>query len=274
MKQDTRSDVPDFLEFNWNNLGSDFETVISLPGRDFNFATDILISLTKYFHVLECARAQLSRGAATWTMVDTYHSAMLGARGLIALYGILCYTVQGRTVLVDFRPELGDADYRSKFSKMYKRIDDPIRVLRPKKLLLEQRDAWGLIVRLVNITKNAESQDEELMKQIADIAETTLSSLRNKVLYDSVYWEWSNDFSKRKMNPGEIDTRLMEGSEIVQSLISSASIIFDVIVKYAGSLIKHIGLDSHYLPDSYVLFQNDNLLKVLNRAGFSGDSNS
>lgn len=188
------SEVPDFIETNWDSIKDSSDTIISLPGRDVNFTRDCLISIYKFFHVLECARSQFERGALTWMMVDAYHASLLGARSLCALFGVLSYSVKGRTILIDFRPEFGSVDDMKRFRKEYHRADNPIRVLQPAARLLEQKDVWTILKRICNVCERLDGMTDALDKLSATAAKP-LSQIRNQVLYDSVFWQWRADFS-------------------------------------------------------------------------------
>ncbi len=188
------SEMPDYLNDNWELIRGSPNQIIDLPGRDANLVRDCLISVCKFFHVLGCSRAQYSRGALTWTIVDAYHASLLGARAICALFGVLSYTVRGRTLLVDFRPEFGAVDHARKFKREYRNTSSPVRVLQPTSPLLEQKDAWGLLKRICNVCDRLDT-DRHALSRLSEIADKPLSQLRNRVLYDSVFWQWRADFS-------------------------------------------------------------------------------
>lgn len=243
------SDISDFLETEWERILSSHDTVLELPGRDLNFARDVLIAATKFFHVLDCARQARERGALTWTLVDAYHAALLGSRAIAALYGVLSYSVKGRTLLVDFRPEFGRVDEVKKFKREHRGISDPIRILRPDKGLFEQRDAWSLLGRLCNVTPDFEGE----LKRIAglsEISEQPLSALRNQILYDSVYWKWREDFELTRADESTLAKRFNVNDETVKQLLGAVSRIREVALIYTMELCAQVGFDAARLPES------------------------
>jgi hypothetical protein len=177
----------------WNDIEGETDTIISLPGRDVNFVRDVFMCATKYFHVLESVKRNIQHGSMTWAMVDAYHAALLGTRLFGAIYGILSYTIRGRTVLIDYRPNLGSPDDVKAFRREAKGVDDPVRLLRPQPKHLEQADAWALVTRLCSISR-PQAEDVDTLRLIKELSQEKISAFRNLVLYDSVAWEWLDDF--------------------------------------------------------------------------------
>jgi hypothetical protein len=239
--------MPDFLDGEWGSIDGKTDIVMSLPGRDLNFTRDTLISLVKFYHVVECARAELQRGAATWTLVEAYHAALLGSRALSAIYGILTYSVRGRTLLVDYRPEFGSTDHRKSFKKEHREIENPIRILTPEKaLLLEQRDSWALLERLCNITNNEESRKR--IGGLKEICDLPLSRLRNSILYDSVFWMWRDEFALEEVDITVATSRISGDDEDVRNLADSLFSILKIATDYTKEFCEQIGFDLTLLP--------------------------
>jgi hypothetical protein len=243
------SDVPDFLESEWLRFESSPNTVFSLVGRDVNLARDLLISITKYFHVVENARKLRARGALTWMIVDAYHAALLGARVLTAFHGVLSYSVRNRTVLMDYRPNFGSPDEKKRFLKEYKGMEDPVRLLCPTKQKLDQRETWSLLQRLCRISDNDKNAPEgKLNSSLQDVAGKPLSTIRNKILYDSVYWTWFLDFSETPIDPKIIKDRLDSNDE-PNILVEGMGHIHKAVNLYSSKLFNQIGIDQSMFPD-------------------------
>ena len=189
------SDVTQFIDSIWADLGNDADIIMSLPGRDMNLVRDTLICATKFFHIIESVQNHINRGAMTWAIVETYHAALLGTRLIAALYGVLSYGVKGRTVLLDYRPEFGREQDRKKFKRENKGLEEPIRIFRPQSHQLSQSEAWDLVKRLCNITSSP-PEDKASIDDLKSIALAKNSSYRNMILYDSVAWGWLDDFNR------------------------------------------------------------------------------
>lgn len=239
------SELPDYLDDNWSDLSLFQNHVIDLPGRDANLVRDTLIALCKFFHVLGCSRYQLQRGAMTWSIVDAYHASFLGGRAFCALCGVLSYTVRGRTVLIDFRPEFGAVDHVKRFRREFKRLDTPVRILQPTAKFLEQKDAWSLLQRVCNVIDKP-NIEQVLFSRFLDIPGKPVSRTRNKILYDSVFWQWRTDFSVPNGQPpggGDWFLKDEEASEAAATL----STIFEVVCALSRPFLQRIGVDSRVL---------------------------
>lgn len=245
------SDLPSYIESQWDELGHIDNSIIDLPGRDMNMVRDMLMAASRFYHVIDCVRAQVRRGAMTWAMVDAYHATLVGAKAMLALYGVFAYGVRGRTVLVDFRPELGSVDDAKKFRKANKSVEQPIRVLIPKVKYLEQQDAWALVCRLCNITPSS-SEDANIVGRIKDAASSPLSALRNQTLYDSVAWQWPSDLASPRM---DVPSRLiLIGAENeAQSLsLEALSTLFEFVTEHIRRLGEAIDYDPEKLSRNFL----------------------
>lgn len=245
---DVESDVPQFIESAWHELGDAAEKVFSLVGRDINFVRDILISLLKYLHVLHTARQLRFNGALTWSLVDAYHATLLGIRAIAAFHGAVSYNVKGRTVMLDFRPASGAPDDVKKFERDHRSVENPVRFIRPVKDKLEQRDAWYLLLRLCRINNCQNESERSLIDQLEELAPKPISSLRNLILYDSVYWTWFSDFKQPTMVEHLLKDAF-EGNDEVRPLLEGLGLIHSVINFYSTRLFSHLSIDPHNFPE-------------------------
>ncbi|MBB6010813.1 hypothetical protein HNR59_000158 [Aquamicrobium lusatiense] len=215
-----------------------------------NLVRDTLMAASRFYHVIDCARAQVRRGAMTWAMVDSYHASLLGAKAMFALYGLFAYGVHDRTVLVDFRPEFGSIDDTKKFKKANKGVEYPIRVLIPKAKYLEQQDIWALVTRLCNITKT-----DELIGRINESATSPLSAFRNATLYDSVAWHWPTDLVPPRMALANRVARIAAEDEFQSGSLKALATIFEFVT----ANIKELGYALSYDPNK--------LSRIFNKPG-------
>lgn len=236
------SDVPSFIEGRLATIPGEEDSVISLPGRDVNLVRDTLMAASRFYHVIECARAQVRRGSMTWAMVDAYHASLVGAKVIFTLYGLFTYSVRDRTVLVDFRPELGSVDDTKKFRRANRDVEQPIRVFTSKAKYLEQKDAWALVTRLCNIT-HASSEGADLVGRIKEAAASPLSALRNHTLYDSVAWQWPSDLASPRMTPASKRAHISADNESQSLSLHALASIFEFVTGHIEQLGKDIGYD-------------------------------
>jgi hypothetical protein len=190
---DATSDIPALIDDELTAQSPPLGRIIDLPGRDVALATDSLVCLTKFLHVVQSSRANARRGAITWSIVDAYHASLLGARALCAFMGIIPYTVRGRTALIDYRPEFGTPQDRIKFRKQHGRPESPVALLVPKTAHLEQADLWKLVRRSLQFAKLNETRKE--FDEVLAALDASAGSLRNAVLYDALTWTRKEDSS-------------------------------------------------------------------------------
>lgn len=240
------SEIPDFLEQVWDGLTL-HDHVADLPGRDVNFARDLLIAVTKFYQVSKCTEQRLASGALTWSLVDAYHAAFLGARAIAAMYGILTYTVRRRTILVDFRPELGSPDEAKRFRREHRGFDEPIRILRPTKALLDQSEAWKLLTRLAAITTDFEDE-RRFASDLSNLSKSPPNQLRNLLMYDSVYWTWPVDFGMVAPPAGWVEDNFDKSDPDVADLLTHLQALTLAVARYASELGRQIGFDLTALP--------------------------
>jgi hypothetical protein len=207
----------------------------SLPGKRASFAADAMSTLSKFYHVLGCSRLLMSSGAMTWSVSDGYHTSMLGARAILASFGILPYSFPGRTVLVDFFPEYGTKDQRRAFQKATKGIGEPVRLMTPASSpLLEQKELWKFIERLSNVADLTSPTELRLFPQITELLKERPWATRNKSLYDAVEWIWPDDIGMPPVSPAHQTMLLSTTSSEVLALSSFLDAVFELVSHYEG----------------------------------------
>lgn len=219
------SEMPGLIAEQVEDKQPPHEIIIDLPDRDVTLATDMLVCITKFLHVVQCCRANARRGALTWGIVDAYHAAILGARAVGATMGVIPYVVSGRSFLVDFRPEVGTPQDRIKFRKTYGRHESPILVLSPRPAHFEQNDQWKLLIRLLRFAAQNYA-DPARLQVLIDAADRFPGEVRNLVVYDSLKWIWRGDsssLSQETLSSAAIAELLAEnpcGTDLLDGLYS------------------------------------------------------
>lgn len=137
------------------------------------------------FH--KCAHTQLAaqrigqQGMHSWSLFNAYHSAYLGARGLMALLGVsILLRSEGGQFAVDLFPEP---------TKKKKGASSPLvqEFLIVRLPLLDQRYLWEAFQRVVKMT-SATSWDANLRDTLVDLDYKDFSRPRNKYLYNASFW--------------------------------------------------------------------------------------
>lgn len=195
--------------------GDDFKEgsyVVELPGRDLILAQEALFYVAKFSHVLDCARKLAERGAVTWSSSDAHHASILGARAIVALFGVLPCRLGDRNVILDFRPELGRIDYRRKFRRANRDKQNPVLVLIPREKLLEQRHVWLLLNRILRVCEFSEGEMAATADSLAAIKTGSHKPNRNKLLYAPNYWTWKRDLSAPYIPKKDVES-FLKGDE-------------------------------------------------------------
>jgi hypothetical protein len=134
----------------------------------------------------KCAYAHLAaqrigqEGMHCWSLFNAYHSAYLGAKGMMTLLGAPCPNVAGTQLALDLFPE--PATKKRGLSTPYFSEFKPIRLPR-----LEQRNVWEGFQRLLNISE-AKCWNLPLRDELLNLSHDAISPPRNHFLYKAAFW--------------------------------------------------------------------------------------
>ena len=138
------------------------------------------------FH--KCAHAHLAaqrigqQGMHSWSLFNAYHSAYLGARGLMALLGVsMLLRSQGGQYAIDLFPE----PTKKKRTAPSPLLAQEFIIVRLP--MLDQRYLWESFQRVIQIT-SAAPWDVKLRDALLDIDYKDFSRPRNKYLYNAAFW--------------------------------------------------------------------------------------
>lgn len=140
------------------------------------------------FH--KCAHSHLaaqrlgSAGMHSWCMFNAYHSAYLGAKGLMGLLGVSIPELRGAQVLIDLFPS-------PQSKKDQKALDaghwefNTFRLVRLPHL--DHRNVWECFQRVLNMSE-VPCWDDNLCAELLELAHESIAKPRNKYLYRSAFW--------------------------------------------------------------------------------------
>lgn len=258
--QDAISEVPDFLSDAIRERGAPCQSAVEFPGRDVALARDVFTCASKFLHVLQCCRAHALRGAVTWAVVDSYHAAFLGMRTLCGLLGVVPYAVDDRTIIVDFRPELGSPQDIHRFRSDFGRLTSPIRILAPTPKQMEQRHFWMLAGRLLRLARAASDADADTLDALEAAAKSSPGAFRNEVLYSPLAWRWRDDTAF-------LACSALAGSPYVLSKLNEAdkemgllNEVYNLAQKYIRQWCGRVGLSIEALPPGTSLVGSPHIL--------------
>ncbi len=168
---------------------------VSLPENKGLFSdvpglrTNLLWEAVFLFH--KCAHAHLAAqrlghlGMHSWSMFNAYHSAYLGARGVMALLGIgLPFLPSGGQLLIDVFPQPESSKKIKKLKLGEWQFQEVLIVRLPP---LDQRALWQSFRRVLEIS-DVRCWDENIRRELADVAPETIARPRNGFLYRAAFW--------------------------------------------------------------------------------------
>ncbi|MGC4084047.1 MAG: hypothetical protein QM736_18545, partial [Vicinamibacterales bacterium] len=123
-------------------------------------------------------------------MFNAYHSAYLGARGILALFGIaLPFRAQGGQLLIDVYPTPESPREIKQLQLGNYAYSEFIVVRSP---MLDQRQIWEAFFRLLRVTSQSVCTPL-LLEELDELADSTVTGPRNSYLYKSAYWPENDD---------------------------------------------------------------------------------
>jgi hypothetical protein len=148
-------------------------------GLRTNALWEAMFLFHKCSHTNLAAQRLASQGMHSWCLFNAYHSAYLGAKGIMTLLGVPLPNLSGNQVGLDLFPE----PEKKRLVKPV-RFDEFLIVRLPK---LDQRRMWQGFQRLLKMCRT-QCWDDSLRKEIINVAYSAISPPRNYFLYKSHYW--------------------------------------------------------------------------------------
>jgi hypothetical protein len=143
------------------------------------------------FH--KCAHTHLAsqrlgnKGMHSWSLFNAYHSAYLGARGMMTLLGVPMPALSGKQIAIDLFPEPLKIP-KKKGASAAPSFQDFLIVRLP---MLEQRYLWEAFQRVLRMT-DATCWDSALRDDLLDLSFDAISPPRNRYLYKARFWPLSD----------------------------------------------------------------------------------
>jgi hypothetical protein len=118
----------------------------------------------------------------SWCLFNAYHSAYLGARGIMSLLGIALPNLAGNQVAIDLYPEPPKKKaHRSLGSPQFEEF---LMVRLPK---LDQRNLWEAFQRVLRMS-DAQCWDIRLRRDLLNLDYEKVTPPRNHFLYKAHFW--------------------------------------------------------------------------------------
>lgn len=161
-----------------------------LPDVD-GLRTNALWEAVFLFH--KCAHTNLAaqrlgqQGMQSWSLFNAYHSAYLGARGVMTLLGMALPRIGGVQVAIDLFPQ--PAGKNRTRGVGLPQFNDFVIVRLDK--LLEQRYLWEGFQRMLNMSQS-KCWDLSLRQNLLELSYEEFSRPRNHYLYKAHFWPLSD----------------------------------------------------------------------------------
>jgi hypothetical protein len=147
----------------------------------------------KCSHTNLAAQRLGQQGMHSWCMFNAYHSAYLGARGMMALLGVAVTRVGGRQAAIDLFIR-GESNTKKKEQQARRRAGLPQFqefLLVDLKSNLDQQDLWEAFQRVLKKSVIA-CIDQELRRELLDLSSGEITPPRNRFLYQAHFWPLSD----------------------------------------------------------------------------------
>jgi hypothetical protein len=156
-----------------------------IPGVRGNLLWEAVFLFHKCAHSHLAAQRLGHLGMHSWSMFNAYHSAYIGARGIMALLGVgLPFLPNGGQLLIDAYPQPESSKNIRKLKLGLWRFEEILIVRLP---LLDQRALWQGLQRVVQIS-DVPCWDSETRRELLDIAYESITTPRNAYLYRAAFW--------------------------------------------------------------------------------------
>jgi len=156
-----------------------------IPGLRLNLLWEAVFLFHKCAHSHLAAQRLGHLGMNSWSMFNAYHSAYIGARGVMALLGIgLPFLPNGGQLLVDAYPQPESSKNVRKVRLGLWRFQEILIVRLPQ---LDQRALWQGLQRVLRIS-DVQCWDPKIRQELLDVAYERVTVPRNAFLYKAAFW--------------------------------------------------------------------------------------
>ena len=138
---------------------------------------------SKCDHAMSASQRLASIGMASWSNFNAYHSAYLGARGILGLLGVPLPNLAGRQVFLDLFPaaERKSTKYRGVGPSLVREF------LIKNVPKLDQRAVWACLQRVLRVSK-VQVWNVEFAMALDGFEDSEITPPRNHFLYKPAYW--------------------------------------------------------------------------------------
>jgi hypothetical protein len=152
-----------------------------VAGLRTNALSEAVFLFHKCSHTHLAAQRIGQQGMQSWCLFNAYHSAYLGARGLLTLLGAPLPNLAGRQVVLDLFPEPINAKTKGLAASSF---NDFVLIPLPG---LDQRQMWEGLQRVLRMTE-APQWSESVRDELLSLSFEKITPPRNHFLYKAHFW--------------------------------------------------------------------------------------
>jgi hypothetical protein len=168
------------------DLPNNYDRHPDVAGLRGNTLWEAVFLFHKCAHTNLAAQRLAQQGMHSWCLFNAYHSAYLGARGMMALLGVALPNLKGNQVAIDLYPE--PRKKRKTITITSPQFEEFLIVRLP---LLEQRFLWEAFQRVLRMS-DATCWHMGLRQELLDLAYGDITPPRNRFLYRADFWPLSD----------------------------------------------------------------------------------
>lgn len=156
-----------------------------VPGLRPNLLWEAVFLFHKCAHSHLAAQRLGHVGMLSWSMFNAYHSAFIGARGVMALLGIgFPFLPNGGQLLIDVFPQPESKKDIQRLRLRQWRFQE---ILIVRLSGLKQRELWEGFQRVLEIS-DVPCWDDRVRQELLDVTCASITRPRNAFLYKAAFW--------------------------------------------------------------------------------------
>ncbi|MGH7840941.1 MAG: hypothetical protein ACREQT_05400 [Candidatus Binataceae bacterium] len=154
-----------------------------VEGLRTNALREAVFLFEKCSHTALAAQRLGQGGMHSWCSFNVYHSAYIGARGIMTLLGVSLASLRSGQMAIDLFPE-PETPKKKKNVHFVPQFNEFVIIRIP---MLDQRYLWEGFQRVLRMT-DAKCWDLEVRKELLNVAWDEITPPRNHFLYRAAFW--------------------------------------------------------------------------------------
>lgn len=226
--------------------------ILDIEGIRRNALWEAVFLFHKCSHANLAAQRLGEQGMHSWCMFNAYHSAYLGAKGIVELLGVALPSLNGRQVLIDLFPE--PSKQPKKTSTAHISVSSRFQEFQIIRLdRLDQQGLWAVFQRVLRISV-IDCWNGNLYKELINIQCKKITSPRNSFLYKAHFWPLEDLMSDAALEGMQalVGTELdADGKGFLLRLCFSVYHLFEQLI---GNLAEYSSVIKEQIDESRCLF--------------------